>query len=191
MEHKNNNHSWTDDRMRRIDWMGFLSKQGIKYQTYLPEAFYAKVEKAPGCSHPWCWFIWSFVEKEGGMPIPLCKEAKDWAIANGVDFHELEEPDTVKVVFRKFPNGDAIAFFPEVLATMDPNMCMSYMRVGQHGAADVSLIKELKRASFAEVDSLHKELTGIYNDCFLEVVFDVTEEMHDKRRHSIKALPKV
>lgn len=41
-----------------------------------------------------------------------------------------------KVIFRKFRNGDVIALFPEVAGTSNPSTCMSYMHVGQHGAAD-------------------------------------------------------
>ena len=36
-----------------------------------------------------------------------------------------------RVIFRKFANGDVIAWLPDVEA--NPGRCMSYMHIGQHG----------------------------------------------------------
>lgn len=43
---------------------------------------------------------------------------------------------TTKVIFRVIGKGDIIALFPEVAGNSNPSTCMSYMHVGQHGAAD-------------------------------------------------------
>ena len=66
-----------------------------------------------------------------------------------------------KVIFKKFPEGDIIAIFPELLGTFDPNDCLSYMHIGQHGACDSRLIRELESASAEEYQDLWEELESI------------------------------
>jgi len=64
-----------------------------------------------------------------------------------------------KVCFRKFPEGDVIALFPEVITN---NIFIeSYQHVGQHGGADVNLITELETVSPREYYSLYNELLSI------------------------------
>ena len=36
-----------------------------------------------------------------------------------------------RVIFRKFKDGEVIAWLPD--AEVNPSMCMSYMHIGQHG----------------------------------------------------------
>lgn len=68
-----------------------------------------------------------------------------------------------KIHFRKFDDGDVIALFPKIEADNCGNI-LSYMRVGQHGAASSELIKELKRATPLEYKTLKAELLRIgYN----------------------------
>ncbi|PJE78347.1 hypothetical protein CI610_02722 [invertebrate metagenome] len=47
----------------------------------------------------------------------------------------------MNVIFRKFPEGDVIALFPEELADSRGNI-LSYQTVGQHGAANPELIQD-------------------------------------------------
>lgn len=46
----------------------------------------------------------------------------------------MNEP--TKVIFRKWPNGDIIAIFPEVAGDANGVYCRSYEQIGQHGAVD-------------------------------------------------------
>lgn len=67
------------------------------------------------------------------------------------------------VIFRKFRRGgDIIAYFPEIQATMSKAECMSYMHIGQHGAASYDCIHTLtKPATPKEYADLKKELEDI------------------------------
>ena len=69
---------------------------------------------------------------------------------------------TTKVVFRRYPEGDIIALFPDEPGTRDPATCMSYQTLGQHGAADYAgVIMETKPATAAEHAALTRELLAI------------------------------
>ncbi len=70
--------------------------------------------------------------------------------------------DTFKttVIFRVFPEGDVIALFPMEVADPHGNI-MSYMKIGQHGAASPDLIKELKVATLKQLIPLKTELENI------------------------------
>jgi hypothetical protein len=70
------------------------------------------------------------------------------------------EPLT-RVIFRKFPEGDVIALFPEIPGSNDTSTCMSYMHVGQHGAASVNLVNNTKPATQNESGPLVCELTNL------------------------------
>jgi len=66
-----------------------------------------------------------------------------------------------KVIFKKFPDGDVIALFPELAGDMNPfRTCLSYMAIGQHSDASVDLAS-LKSASFEEYKALYYELTVV------------------------------
>ena len=41
-----------------------------------------------------------------------------------------------KVIFREWPDKSIIALFPEINADSTFYNCLSYMRIGQHGAAN-------------------------------------------------------
>ena len=65
---------------------------------------------------------------------------------------------TFRVIYRKWDNGDVIAWLPDVPA--NPGRMMSYEHVGQHGegiypAATLPAMPE-------EYADLHQELTKIY-----------------------------
>jgi hypothetical protein len=74
------------------------------------------------------------------------------------------EIETIKVVFRTFKeDGSVIALFPEVEWDKQGN-CSSYMRIGQHGAANYNSVISITRPSGPEFKSLAKELESIgYN----------------------------
>ncbi len=63
------------------------------------------------------------------------------------------------VTFRKFPEGDVIALFPEIEDT--GIYIQSYMHVGQHGGASPDLIDDLDKAKSDEYSSLKSELERI------------------------------
>lgn len=68
-----------------------------------------------------------------------------------------------KVLFRVFPEGDVIALFPDEIADSENNI-MSYQHIGQHGAASIDLIDELRPAEPNECRDLASELERIgYN----------------------------
>lgn len=70
------------------------------------------------------------------------------------------ETENVDVCFRKFANGDVIAFI-EGYAVSRPGLVMSYEHVGQHGEASEDLIDELKPATADEYNDLLRELESI------------------------------
>ena len=88
--------------------------------------------------------------------------------------------DKLKVIYRKFPEGDVIALFPEVPGA-NPWLCNSYMHIGQHGDADVNLVHDTIPANPEDYKDLHEELQSIYNDCKLIVCKRMTYKMHKIR----------
>lgn len=90
-----------------------------------------------------------------------------------------------KVVFRKFKEGDIIAMFPRVPADINGYKCESYMHVGQHGAADPSIISITTLAKPAEYESLLKELKSIgYKG--IEIGKKITTEDNEYRMKSAR-----
>ena len=70
--------------------------------------------------------------------------------------------EQTRVIFRKFPNGDILALFPEIQIT---NFCSSYMHIGQHGGADYqACISITKPAAPDEYANLASELSSIGYD---------------------------
>ena len=64
------------------------------------------------------------------------------------------------MIFRTWPDGDVIALFPEI--PEGPGLCLSYMHVGQHGAADCrALIPGTRAAKPLEYSALAFELEDI------------------------------
>jgi hypothetical protein len=55
-------------------------------------------------------------------------------------------------------DDEVIALFPTLPGTYDPTTCLSYMHVGQHGAAAVSLVVRTRLARRAEYLPLRREL---------------------------------
>lgn len=74
------------------------------------------------------------------------------------------------VIFRKFNDGDVIAFFPTEVDSFSQFECLSYAKIGQHSTARVELITSLKKCTVEEYTPLLNEIEGIYDDCELEIV---------------------
>ena len=67
--------------------------------------------------------------------------------------------EKTKVIFRKYPDGDIIAIFPEEPGDSNKSTCLSYMHMGQHSACDPYLvISETFPASSEEYKDLRNEL---------------------------------
>lgn len=65
-----------------------------------------------------------------------------------------------RILFRVFPEGDVIALFPEQVE-YNPSFVNSYQHMGQHSAAHVDLIRELRCAKPSEYKPLLSELRQI------------------------------
>jgi alkylated DNA nucleotide flippase Atl1 len=68
----------------------------------------------------------------------------------------------MKVVFRKFKEGDVIALFCNSAKDCRHGNVMSYQHVGQHGEASRQLGRNLKLATPEEYAPLLRELRAIY-----------------------------
>lgn len=66
----------------------------------------------------------------------------------------------MKVIFRKFKEGDVIALLPEIDCNFGRVTC--YQHIGQHGEADSSIPRFTKAATEAEYCALLSELQCIY-----------------------------
>lgn len=72
-----------------------------------------------------------------------------------------QDTELTSVVFRKYPDGDIIALFPEV--DEGNYKISSYMHVGQHGAADYEgVVESTKLATPEEYADLKRELEYVY-----------------------------
>lgn len=73
-----------------------------------------------------------------------------------------QDKHKTKVAFRVFPEGDVVAlFYDEVQPDGTIGSCQ---HVGQHGAASLLLMKELRVATPKEYQALKKELVNMgYN----------------------------
>jgi hypothetical protein len=73
-----------------------------------------------------------------------------------------KDTEKTKVIFRKFPDGEVIALFPEM--PEHDYLIGSYMHVGQHGTASKGIVQSTKLASPEEYNDLFNELSGMgYN----------------------------
>lgn len=92
-------------------------------------------------------------------------------------------------IFRKFKNGDIIALFPTELGTNDPyGDCLSYMHIGQHGAASIFITRDTKLAKPAEYKALKQELERIgYN---LRIIERMTYQHTQERVQKLNSMRK-
>ena len=75
----------------------------------------------------------------------------------------------LKVVFRKFDNGEVIAMFPQFTNKRNYRID-SYMHIGQHGECDPMIVHDTKLATENEYESLLKEIQSIYHDYDIRVM---------------------
>lgn len=95
---------------------------------------------------------------------------------------EIAEKGT-KVIFRKFPDGEIIALFPELPGDNCVLNCLNYIHNGQHGSGKATC-EGTKPASLNESLPLMRELTAIgYN---LTVVSRFSYQMDQKRIAAIR-----
>jgi hypothetical protein len=95
----------------------------------------------------------------------------------------MADNEVTKVMFRKF-ESDIIALFPEVASDMNPAHCESYVHVGQHGEANLSMvINASKPALPEEYKELHQELKSI--GYTLWVVKKTPQGAYEKRKQQI------
>ena len=76
------------------------------------------------------------------------------------------QPKATKVVFRRFPDGEIIALFPDDPWNKSDYTTASYLHVGQHGAADYQhVVAKTHPATEPEYRDLLAELRAIgYDD---------------------------
>lgn len=60
----------------------------------------------------------------------------------------------VDVILRRFFGGDIIALFPGLSADMCSGHCLSYQKVGQHGAAGVDMSDQTEAVNEEEPEAL-------------------------------------
>ena len=75
----------------------------------------------------------------------------------------------LKVVFRKFDNGEIIAMFPQFTNKRNYRID-SYMHIGQHAECDPMIVHDTKLATENEYESLLKEIQSIYHDYDIRVM---------------------
>lgn len=87
-------------------------------------------------------------------------------------------------IFRRYRDGDIIALFPTIPA--DPQgHCLSYVHVGQHGAADPGhVIAHTRPARPDEYADLLHELAGIGYE--VRPILRRTRRMVEERRDTLK-----
>lgn len=75
-----------------------------------------------------------------------------------------EKSQKTIVIFRKYPNGEILALFPEIPCS-SPYLCSSYLHIGQHGDANYRVVlKQTKPIKKGEALELEAELRRIgYN----------------------------
>lgn len=89
-----------------------------------------------------------------------------------------------KVIFRKFPDGEVIALFPELPGDNSVLNCLNYMHNGQHGSGKATL-EGTKPVDKDWNGTLKHELTAIgYN---LTVVSRISYQMDQKRIAALRA----
>jgi len=96
-----------------------------------------------------------------------------------------------KVIFRRFKgSGEIIALFPELAGTTAwYKDCLSYMSIGQHGAADTDIVHRTIAVSKKDWEPLAKELSQL--SYRLEVIKRFQASHMAKRKATINAAERV
>jgi len=97
---------------------------------------------------------------------------------------ETAEGTVTPTIFRRHADGEIIALFPTIPADTRAEHCLSYVHVGQHGAADPALvISRTRPATPDECRELMVELAGI--GYVIVPVTRVTHRMDEERRATL------
>jgi len=79
--------------------------------------------------------------------------------------------ELLKVVFRKFEDGEIIALFPDIKFSYPNYTIMSYMHIGQHEEVDHHIItQQTKLATEEDYQSLLNEISNIYHEYDIKVM---------------------
>ena len=81
------------------------------------------------------------------------------------------EKQILKVVFRKFNDGEIIALFPQIKFGCPHYEIMSYMHIGQHSEVDHhAVVEQTTLATEEEYQALLNEIKNIYYDYDIKVM---------------------
>ena len=81
------------------------------------------------------------------------------------------EKQVLKVVFRKFNDGEIIALFPQIKFGCPHYEIMSYMHIGQHSEVDHhAVVEQTTLATEEEYQALLNEIKNIYYDYDIKVM---------------------
>ena len=90
-----------------------------------------------------------------------------------------------KVIYRKYPDGEVIAIFPEIPGTIEPHTCTSYMHLGQHAACDPThVVSTTKPAREEDIADLRRELVRVGHAPMAEYK-RLHHTMHEARRREL------
>jgi hypothetical protein len=90
-----------------------------------------------------------------------------------------------KAVFRKWPDGDIIALFPEEAGDVYGIHCASYMHIGQHANADYeSVVGCTTLATPSEYADLQSELASM--DYNLQIMKRCNPQAYQIRKEAAK-----
>ena len=79
--------------------------------------------------------------------------------------------ELLKVVFRKFNNGEIIALFPDIKFGCPYYQIMSYMHIGQHSEVyHHAVVEQTTLATEEEYQALLNEIKSIYHDYDIKVM---------------------
>lgn len=97
--------------------------------------------------------------------------------------HDWTPPSReVKVIFRKWPDGEIVALFPELPYDREGWSCFSYAQIGGHGGANCSrVMRHTKAATPEEYQSILREL-GWVGYTRLKIMQRMTPAMLKARR---------
>ena len=84
------------------------------------------------------------------------------------------DTDRMPAVFRKFPEGDAIVFFPGTSGDCsDHRFCLTYQHTGQHCDGAIALMSRLDPADREEIEELKREYYNLYSTRLVDMEEDI------------------
>lgn len=82
------------------------------------------------------------------------------ATDKGQDMNVTKQ-EVENVVFRKYPDGEIVALFPDIPADPHGRYVLGFQHIGQHGGADYDyVVSQTVPATDAEAADLKAELEG-------------------------------